>query len=184
MTLATLLDPRFKTIGFSSQSNAQTAVRRLTSECAAVIRAAQNTPSSQISSSPPSPHSGKSLWDLLDSHVVETRQMKNATADATVEVQRYLSDPNIPRTEDPLHFWATQKGVYPHLHCLALEFLCTPASSVPSPISPCRSDASRTSLPSTLVVVALLFMLMVLQTYIGIQTRRIQHVRAARRNLH
>jgi len=58
MTLATLLDPRFKTIGFSSQSNAQTAVRRLTSECAAIIRAAQNTPSSQISSSPPSPHSG------------------------------------------------------------------------------------------------------------------------------
>ncbi len=57
--------------------------------------------------------------------------MTNATADATVEVQRYLSDPNIPRTEDPLHLWATQKAVYPHLHCLALEFLCTPASSVP-----------------------------------------------------
>ncbi len=57
--------------------------------------------------------------------------MTNATADATVEVQGYLSDPNIPRTEDPLHFWATQKGVYPHLRCLALEFLCTHASSVP-----------------------------------------------------
>ncbi|KAL0151887.1 hypothetical protein M9458_052807 [Cirrhinus mrigala] len=52
MTLATLLDPRFKTIGFCSQSNAQTAVRRLTAECAAMIRAAENTPStsSQIPS--------------------------------------------------------------------------------------------------------------------------------------
>lgn len=71
MTLATLLDPRFKTIGFGSQSNAQTVVRRLTAECAAIIRAAQNTPSSQISSSQPEPtgatgsdatHSGTVCW--------------------------------------------------------------------------------------------------------------------------
>ncbi len=55
MTLATLLDPCFKTIGFCRQSNALTAVRRLTAECAAMIRAAQNTPStsSQIPSSQP-----------------------------------------------------------------------------------------------------------------------------------
>ncbi|XP_008278625.1 leucine-rich repeat-containing protein 48-like [Stegastes partitus] len=50
------------------------------------------------------------LWDLLDSHVVE-RQVRNATADATAEVQRYMADPLIPRTEDPLHFWRDEASI-------------------------------------------------------------------------
>ena len=37
MTLPTLLDPRFKTLGFLSQSKANEAVKRLTSECAFII---------------------------------------------------------------------------------------------------------------------------------------------------
>ncbi|KAL7374602.1 hypothetical protein ABVT39_003702 [Epinephelus coioides] len=38
MSLSTLLDPRFKSIGFFSPSKAAEAVNRLTTECAAVIR--------------------------------------------------------------------------------------------------------------------------------------------------
>uniref|UniRef100_A0A669B7A9 HAT C-terminal dimerisation domain-containing protein n=1 Tax=Oreochromis niloticus TaxID=8128 RepID=A0A669B7A9_ORENI len=140
MTIATLLDPRFKAVGFCSQTNAQAAVRRLTAECATIIENEKDqimpVPPIPSTSSQPEPatssatQSGGGLWDLLDSHMVE-RQVRNATADATVEVQRYMADPLIPRTEDPLHFWATRKNVYPHLHKLALQFLCTPASSVP-----------------------------------------------------
>ena len=37
MTLPTLLDPRFKTLGFLSQTKATEAVKRLTSECAFII---------------------------------------------------------------------------------------------------------------------------------------------------
>lgn len=37
MTIATLLDQRFKAVGFCSQTNAQAAVRRLTAECATII---------------------------------------------------------------------------------------------------------------------------------------------------
>ncbi|KAG9261818.1 zinc finger BED domain-containing protein 4-like [Astyanax mexicanus] len=141
MTLATLLDPRYKTVGFCSQSNAQAAVKRLTGECATVIRIQeqQNTPSTSSATSQPqleatvassstTPSTGTPYETLF---LLITVMKINATADATVEVQRYLSDPIIPRTEDPLRFWASQKNVYPHLYHLALEFLCTPASSVP-----------------------------------------------------
>ena len=38
--LATLLDPRFKALGFISHNQAQSAVTRLTGECAAEMRAA------------------------------------------------------------------------------------------------------------------------------------------------
>ena len=57
--------------------------------------------------------------------------VKSTTANATVEVQRHLSEPNIPRSEDPLQFWAQHKHVYPHLYVLAHNILYTPASSVP-----------------------------------------------------
>lgn len=40
-SLATLLDPRFKAIGFFSSTKATDAIKRLTSECAAIIRSAQ-----------------------------------------------------------------------------------------------------------------------------------------------
>ncbi|XP_078023476.1 E3 SUMO-protein ligase ZBED1-like [Epinephelus lanceolatus] len=137
MSLSTLLDPRFKSIGFFSPSKAAEAVNRLTTECAAVIR----NSSSSSSSSPPPPQpstsevsqpvtQGNKLWRHLDDTVMQARG-QNVTADATVEVQRYMMEPNIGRREDPLEYWDRQKHLYPHLHKLALAFLSTPASSVP-----------------------------------------------------
>ncbi|XP_072560099.1 uncharacterized protein [Paramormyrops kingsleyae] len=95
---------------------------------------AQQNPSTSTYTQPPEPEpagTSSGLWDLLDSDVGESRQIKSSTADATVEVQQYLSDPNITHTEDPLRFWDMQQAVYPHLYELAVQFLCTPASSVP-----------------------------------------------------
>lgn len=45
MSLATLLDPRFKAIGFFSPTKANEAVKRLTSECANIIRSTHSQPS-------------------------------------------------------------------------------------------------------------------------------------------
>ena len=74
---------------------------------------------------------GSNLWHLLDSTVSQRRGIANAEAEAIVEVQRYLAEQNLPRQQDPLLYWHTQKHLYPHLYKLALQFLCTPASSVP-----------------------------------------------------
>nr|XP_055033929.1 zinc finger BED domain-containing protein 4-like [Misgurnus anguillicaudatus] len=133
MTLATLLDPRFKTIGFCNPSNAQNAIKRLTAECATKVRetASDPIPEQGESSTAAADTSGTGLWDLLDLRVMETRKVKSATANATIEVQRYLSEPNIPRSENPLQFWQQHKHIYPHLYMLAVSFFCSPASSVP-----------------------------------------------------
>lgn len=71
------------------------------------------------------------LWLLLDNAVDQSRPSSSATADAITEVDRYLTEANIQRAEDPLEYWKMQKYLYPHLYSLALQFLCTPASSVP-----------------------------------------------------
>ncbi|XP_041920524.1 E3 SUMO-protein ligase ZBED1-like [Alosa sapidissima] len=127
-SLASLLDPRFKAMGFCNSGNSQNAVRRLTAECSSLLR--DSTPPDPAAQEP-AESSGTGLWDLLDQHVSETRRVKSATANANVEVQRFLSELNIPRSEDPLQFWAQHKHVYPHLYVLARNILCTPASSVP-----------------------------------------------------
>ncbi|XDV31713.1 hypothetical protein PO909_002676 [Leuciscus waleckii] len=125
MTMATLLDPRFKKLGFLNQTKMTEAVKRLKTECGNVIRAEDERPSTSSSTQ------GGNLWLLLDSAVDQHKQSSNATSDAIVEVDKYLSETNIQRTQDPLEYWRMQKQVYPHLYTLALQFLCTPASSVP-----------------------------------------------------
>ena len=55
---------------------------------------------------------GSKLWHRLDTSVMEARRTQNVTADATVEVQRYLSEPNISRMENPLEYWEKQKLSY------------------------------------------------------------------------
>ncbi|XP_030000950.1 zinc finger BED domain-containing protein 4-like [Sphaeramia orbicularis] len=134
LSMATLLDPRFKELGFCSQGSAQTAVDRLTRECAATMQVelpAQAQPQSPPRAGPSGPLEDGGLWALLDRHVGAQQQVTSSTASATVEVQRYLKEPHIPRTEDPLKYWVTHKVLYPHLYNLAINFLCTPASSMP-----------------------------------------------------
>ncbi|XP_038124278.1 E3 SUMO-protein ligase ZBED1-like isoform X2 [Cyprinodon tularosa] len=135
MTMPTLLDPRFKTMAFLSASKANDAVKRLKSECAAVMRNAiptqmedaQAGPSTQPSDSNPDDN----LWHQLDIEVKESKANSNVTTDAIIEVQRYISEENTPRSQDPLQYWKSQRLNYPTLYKLAMTFLCTPSSSVP-----------------------------------------------------
>ncbi|XP_056880575.1 uncharacterized protein LOC130529985 [Takifugu flavidus] len=96
-SLSSLLDPRFKTLGFQSPSNAESAVHWLKSECAALL---PNTPTEEdppsTSTAQPEPAASSQvidLWKLLDRDAEEARASRNATADAIVEVQRYPSAP-------------------------------------------------------------------------------------------
>ncbi|XP_034529273.1 zinc finger BED domain-containing protein 4-like [Notolabrus celidotus] len=131
MSLATLLDPRFKVIGFFSQTKAAEAIKRLTSECAIIRRSVHSREEIPQASTSHDVTGGSKLWHRLDASVMEARSSQNVTADATVEVQRYLAEPNISRLENPLEYWERQKMLYPNFYSLAHSFLCTPASSVP-----------------------------------------------------
>ncbi|XP_052406871.1 E3 SUMO-protein ligase ZBED1-like [Carassius gibelio] len=111
--IPTLLDPRFKKLGFLSQGTLQGAISRLKSECATVIRSCGLHSSSSISPPvqlPASSEAGQSsnsdLWHLLESTVDHSRMSSSATADATAEVDQYLSEVNLRRSEDPLVYWA------------------------------------------------------------------------------
>lgn len=69
------------------------------------------------------------LWEHLDFEV--GRPTKRVTAEAIQEVQRYMAEGNIARSQDPLRSWDNQKANYSNLYQMPLQFLCTPASSAP-----------------------------------------------------
>ncbi|KAM9824978.1 E3 SUMO-protein ligase ZBED1-like [Syngnathus typhle] len=147
LTLSTLLDPRFKTFGFYDQARAQTSLKRLAAQCSQVIMRApaQERPFASAPSSPANV-AGIDLWESLDRDASEAmRRSRNASVDATLEVQRYVSDPPLGRAEDPLAYWLSHRNVYPHLFRLAKHFLCTPASSLPCEqvFSKCGELASK-----------------------------------------
>lgn len=67
LSVATILDPRCKEVGFCNASNTQAAVERLTQECASLIE-------HELTEDVPPEHASASeehynLWALLDSHV-------------------------------------------------------------------------------------------------------------------
>ncbi|XP_078800180.1 E3 SUMO-protein ligase ZBED1-like [Oryzias latipes] len=94
LSMATLLDPRFKELGFCSQGSAHTARERLTKECAATMQALlpETQPQSPPREGPSSQQEDGGLWALLDRHVGVQQQVTSTTTSATVEVQRYSKD--------------------------------------------------------------------------------------------
>ncbi|KAJ0012500.1 hypothetical protein NQD34_016834 [Periophthalmus magnuspinnatus] len=82
---------------------------------------------------------GSKLWHRLDTSLMEARWSQNVTADATVEVQQYLSESNIGRLEKPLEFWERQNDstqIYTNLHlrfCAHQHLLCLVKGSSPRP---------------------------------------------------
>lgn len=88
-------------------------------------------PSSSSSSTSTPVEKLDSLWELFDNRIHETQMIHNATADATVEVKKYLHDAFLPRTHEPLINWKERAVIFPHLYVLAKKYLCMPATSVP-----------------------------------------------------
>ncbi|KAJ8368561.1 hypothetical protein SKAU_G00085890 [Synaphobranchus kaupii] len=150
LAMAALLDPRFKVLGFGNASLMKDAEKNLTAECASLIRSStdrqlttQDNPAAQATVSS-APTDGENLWDLLDIRVSEAQRVQSATADATVEVKRYLSDAYLPRTENPLLYWEKHVAVYPHLYSLAKKYLSLPATSVPCERIFSKADPTKT----------------------------------------
>lgn len=73
----------------------------------------------------------KSIWTNFDHTVNNLLQEKNATAVGILELDRYISEPLLERTENPLHWWYERIHVYPQVYKIVKKRFCVPAPSVP-----------------------------------------------------
>ena len=125
LSMATLLDPRFKEKGFSNPKKAETAVLQLIKEAEKIQ--IQETDDCQPIVEQTVGSNG--FWeDFYDEEDVE-EQIITSTAER--EVQTFM---NIKKVKNcnPLSWWKVQEKNLPRLAKLCKEIMCIPATSVPS----------------------------------------------------
>lgn len=137
---ATFLDPRFKKYGFSNAVNFEnikeliiTKLTALSDSNAEILHAVEAGSENNSQNTSSADRDGlKTIWTDFDCSV--SALVKNAdTKDiATIEVDKYLQEPLLNRSEDPLLWWQHRENVYPRLVQLAKKRLCILGTSVPS----------------------------------------------------
>ena len=132
LAVSTLLDPRFKKIGFGDTTACNQAIQRLTTEVAAIITtSSRSTGSSEGSSSASQNLPSDGLWSFIDQSVAAT-QSRPSTADSKMLIRMYLEHHNLARKEDPLKWWAENENSFIFLVPHVKRFFSITATSVPS----------------------------------------------------
>ncbi|XP_050510130.1 E3 SUMO-protein ligase ZBED1-like isoform X2 [Diabrotica virgifera virgifera] len=126
---STFLDPRFKVFAFSNDSVAEYAKTLITSAITKLHESNEESRLINLQSSPEKGHEELSLWSSFDCDVSSVRP--TPTSRAIIEIERYLGDKILPRSDDPLNWWRNHKHIYPYLSVIAREKLCAVGSSVP-----------------------------------------------------
>lgn len=73
----------------------------------------------------------ETIWKDFDSKVSKQSGGGHSTVAGILELDRYLAEPLLKRTADPLVWWHERKLLYPRLYLLACRRLCIVARSVP-----------------------------------------------------
>ena len=128
---ATLLDPRFKSHGFSEARYFERAKQNLVAHCEKCHPTGPDPRSSIGLSTIPESSSSSSIWGEFDLTVSDFIRHPHPKVAAIVEVDKYIQEPLLPRTGDPLAWWLERRQVYPSLFELAKSRLCIVATSVP-----------------------------------------------------
>ncbi|KAJ0169949.1 hypothetical protein K1T71_014555 [Dendrolimus kikuchii] len=126
---AALLDSHFKKHAFINMEKYDLCLksikRKLRNLCACKTTSSVLEPPPQMTQPLTS-----SMWDNFDREV-EKEIIQNPIAASIVELDKYLNEPLIKRSDDPLKWWYDRRLSYPNLYVLMKRRLCVPASSVP-----------------------------------------------------
>jgi hypothetical protein len=108
--------------------------------CGAFTKQAATANSYLYNNTTPGPSSKKRrtaeslLWETLDELVNDEteREPQPPSRDIDTELSQYLSEPLLPRKEDPLVWWRQNVSRFPCLGIVARAYLGAPPTSVPS----------------------------------------------------
>ncbi|KAJ8928549.1 hypothetical protein NQ314_018887 [Rhamnusium bicolor] len=154
LTIATLLDLRFKTIHFNSPLKLSHSVMKLKR----LIEESQNEIINEETIEEPTKNENTgSIWDYhmqLSSHDKRTRRENGKENNAGInELDHYFSQPLVDRKVNPIQFWFEHKLAYPVLFEIAAQYFPIVATSVPTERLFSRAgnimDPSRNRLSST-----------------------------------
>ena len=130
LACSTILDPRFKVLGFRDEDAANTAKSKLIEELANVNGPTTGTvPTGQVvaEARTATQKQRDELWEDLDENVLATRPPADSREDKLKkEFTTYLSVPNQNRKGDPIMWWNLEGKSFPNVRKLALKYLIIP----------------------------------------------------------
>nr|CAI5850359.1 unnamed protein product [Callosobruchus analis] len=129
---AILLDPRFKKLGFTSDSKFVWALESLKKKVTSTHVTEKNVEEERVDTEDyKNKQTTSTLWEDFDATVAKVKGGTNPLAAGIVEVDKYMNEPLVGRNENPLIWWEQRKAIYPRLYILAIRRLCITATSVP-----------------------------------------------------
>lgn len=111
ITICTLLDPRYKHVAFPDAQSLEHTKTYLLNSMTSLLEDDNPAPPTDTNESP----NIISIWGELDQKIQSSRSPKTALTKATEELEMYLKEPVISRTNCPLDWWRTHKLIYPIL---------------------------------------------------------------------
>jgi len=134
IALATVLDPRFKKLYFSSPAAFAKAANFIAREVKEAMTSEAAEAAQQVDECRKNSGAGDSLWSDHDELVA--RSIAASVDDFGVvyplELRQYLAKPISPSNEDPLVLWEGMKHEFPHLYKLQSRYLPMLGTSVAS----------------------------------------------------
>lgn len=131
LSLATLLDPRFKQHAFTNPERVAKTMQYLKEE----IVSSLTVQGHDVHQHPVEQATEKqdSIWSNWDKLVSKSNPKENVSAMADIEIRRYLNLQCLDRQIDVLKWWNSDgKAAFPSLERIAKKYLSIPATSVPS----------------------------------------------------
>lgn len=136
LSVATILDPRFKTIHLNNPNSSAKAIRLIKNKITEIKNSSDDTNSSSChGSSDDDSDQHDNLWSVHTELV--TKKAASKTSEQSEEriptdLKHYLSQPTINLGEDILKYWDQNGSMYPHLKKIVHPYLSVVATSVPS----------------------------------------------------
>lgn len=136
LIVSTFLDPRYKTVGFKDTNVGDKAKSKVTNYLTSIIElksTQEKQPETETTSLADEPDESEpnSIWSFFDEKAAQFRPSRTYRSRAIVEVQRYLEEPLLSKSGDPLEWWKTNAYMYPYLSQMVKEKFGTVATSVP-----------------------------------------------------
>lgn len=135
IAICTLLDPRFKQHTFEDQTAMRWAKESIFEKmkmACSTDHQSEATAGPSTEPVPPPSVSSCSLWRRFDKKVTSSHTPKTAEDRCKEELDLYLSETVIARTECPMRWWKERKSLYPVLSKIFLQNCNVVVTSVPS----------------------------------------------------
>ncbi|GFN98185.1 Zinc finger bed domaincontaining protein 1like [haplochromis burtoni] [Plakobranchus ocellatus] len=131
--VSTLLDPRFKSFAFADKDAVRKIEERLVARMSA-MGGREEEEDLTDSGGQTEEAQTQSIWACFDSkiHDYMTATSRPRGARPYLEMRRYNEESPLKRDADPLAWWREIEALLPKLQVLAKNYLCIPATSVPS----------------------------------------------------